>query len=163
MSWKSLFPTSTVKTLWVAHSDHSPLLLRLENKTPLVGERRKRVFRFELLWVRKEECHMNKDGHRDEKLQVPITSVRTRIIKGKDDQIDQGLMIAIEETIKEGLKFKNEGLEDDGNPHRLLMIQCLNLKKEYSTWIQEVLRLARGCLRMESIQFLLKAKDLRKA
>ncbi|KAI5653947.1 hypothetical protein M9H77_31134 [Catharanthus roseus] len=33
------------------------------------------------------------------------------------------------------------------------------LKKEYSTWIQKVLRLAWGCLRMKSIQVLLKAKD----
>ncbi|KAI5677109.1 hypothetical protein M9H77_08059 [Catharanthus roseus] len=83
-------------------------------------------------------------------------------------------MITIEETIKEGLKFKNEGLEDDGNPPKLYMVQCLNLeqamelvgrrrnkeKKEYSTCIQEVLRLVGGCLRMESIQALLKAKNL---
>ncbi|KAI5666906.1 hypothetical protein M9H77_16759 [Catharanthus roseus] len=37
-------------------------------------------------------------------------------------------MMAIEEAMKEGLKFKNVGLEDDGNPPKLLMVQCLNMK-----------------------------------
>ncbi|KAI5676838.1 hypothetical protein M9H77_07788 [Catharanthus roseus] len=117
-----------------------------------------------------------------------------------DDQVAHGLMIAIEKTMKEGVKFKNEGLEDDGNPpngysdgqqvdraldkikwkvpsfkresdrnmfhdwerqvENLFMVRdhsdSVKAKKVYLTWIQEVLRLARG--RMESIQVLLKAK-----
>ncbi|KAI5653730.1 hypothetical protein M9H77_30917 [Catharanthus roseus] len=79
---------------------------------------------------------MKQDGQGDEKLQIPIKRARARRTKGKDDKIAQGLMMAIEETIKKGLNFNNEGLEDDGNPP----------KKEYSTWIQEILRLARGWL-----------------
>ncbi|KAI5663949.1 hypothetical protein M9H77_23272 [Catharanthus roseus] len=72
---------------------------------------------------------MNQDSQKDEKPQGPIIRVRARRIKGKDDQIAQGLMTAIEETMKEGLKFKNKGLEDDGNPPKLLIVQCLNLKQ----------------------------------
>ncbi|KAI5666864.1 hypothetical protein M9H77_16717 [Catharanthus roseus] len=69
---------------------------------------------------------MNQDGQGDEKFQE-LMRARERRIKEKDDQITQGLMIKIEETMKEGLQFKNEGLEDDGNPHKLLMVQCLHL------------------------------------
>ncbi|KAI5676010.1 hypothetical protein M9H77_06960 [Catharanthus roseus] len=57
---------------------------------------------------------MNQDGQGDEKLQGPITRARAKRIKENDDQIAHGFMIAIEETMKEGLKIKNGGLEDDG-------------------------------------------------
>ncbi|KAI5664096.1 hypothetical protein M9H77_23419 [Catharanthus roseus] len=70
---------------------------------------------------------MNQDGQGHEMLQGPTT--RARRIKGKDDQIAHGLMIAIEETMKKVLKFKNKGLEDDENPPKLLMVQYLNLEQ----------------------------------
>lgn len=53
---------------------------------------------------------MNRDGQGDEKLQGPIKRARERRINEKDDKVAHGLMITIEETMKEGLKFKNEGL-----------------------------------------------------
>ncbi|KAI5676951.1 hypothetical protein M9H77_07901 [Catharanthus roseus] len=65
---------------------------------------------------------------RDEKLQGPITRARARRIKEKDDQIAHGFMIAIKEPMKEGLRFKNKSLEDDGNPPKFLIVQCLNLE-----------------------------------
>ncbi|KAI5663996.1 hypothetical protein M9H77_23319 [Catharanthus roseus] len=68
-------------------------------------------------------------GVENEKLQGPITRARADRIKKNDDQVAHGLMIAIEETMKEGLKFKNGGLEDDGNHPKLLMIQCINLEQ----------------------------------
>ncbi|KAI5666853.1 hypothetical protein M9H77_16706 [Catharanthus roseus] len=71
---------------------------------------------------------MNQDGQGDEKFQE-LMRARERRIKEKDDQIAHGLMIKIEETMKEGLKFKNEGLEDYGNLHKLLMVQYLHLEQ----------------------------------
>ncbi|KAI5658100.1 hypothetical protein M9H77_26893 [Catharanthus roseus] len=74
------------------------------------------------------------NGQGDEKLQGPITKARTRRIKEKDDQVAHRLMIAIEETMKEGLKFKNEGLKDYGNLPKLLM--GLLEDREYSSPIK---------------------------
>ncbi|KAI5652279.1 hypothetical protein M9H77_29466 [Catharanthus roseus] len=70
---------------------------------------------------------MNQDGQGDEKLQGSMA--RARKIKENDYKVAHGLMIAIEETMKDGLKFKNEVLEDDENPPKLLMVQCLNLEQ----------------------------------
>ncbi|KAI5666899.1 hypothetical protein M9H77_16752 [Catharanthus roseus] len=71
---------------------------------------------------------MNQDGQGDEKFQE-LMRARERRIKEKDDQITHGLMIKIDEPMKDGLQFKNEGLEDDGNPHKLLIVQCLHLQQ----------------------------------
>ncbi|KAI5650305.1 hypothetical protein M9H77_36310 [Catharanthus roseus] len=93
---------------------------------------------------------MNQDGLEDEKLQGPITRARAKRIKEKDDKVAHGLMIAIEENMKEGLKFKNEGLEG-GNPPKLLIVQCLNLEQPEAFWKRKKSRrgktknLARGC------------------
>ncbi|KAI5663820.1 hypothetical protein M9H77_23143 [Catharanthus roseus] len=83
---------------------------------------------------------VKKDGYpngEDGKLQAPITRARARRIKEKHDQIAQGLIMAIEETMKEGLKLKNEGLEDDGNLPKFLMVQCLNLEQLIEQIIRE--------------------------
>ncbi|KAI5649002.1 hypothetical protein M9H77_35007 [Catharanthus roseus] len=65
---------------------------------------------------------MNQDGQGDEKFQGPITRARAKRIKeNDDDQVAHELMIAIEETMREHLKFKNGGREDDRNHPKLLM------------------------------------------
>ncbi|KAI5649096.1 hypothetical protein M9H77_35101 [Catharanthus roseus] len=65
---------------------------------------------------------MNQDGQGDEE-------ARARRIKEYDDKVAHGLMIAIEESMNKGLKFKNEGLDDDGNPSKLLVVHCVNLEQ----------------------------------
>lgn len=55
-----------------------------------------------------------------ELIQVPITRIRARRIKGYDDGIAKGLMSFVEETMTDGVKFKME--EDGDKPPMLLMI-----------------------------------------
>ncbi|KAI5672875.1 hypothetical protein M9H77_13239 [Catharanthus roseus] len=62
----------------------------------------------------KKIFYINRDGQGNEELQGPTTRERARRIKENDDKVAHGLMIAIEETMKKGQKFKNKGLKDDG-------------------------------------------------
>ncbi|KAI5652881.1 hypothetical protein M9H77_30068 [Catharanthus roseus] len=81
-------------------------------------------------------------GDAHEEIQGPITRARARRIKEKDDKVAYRFMIAIEETMKEGLKFKNEGMEHDGNPPKLFMVQRLNLEQPMEqTWSNQWNRL----------------------
>ncbi|KAI5672131.1 hypothetical protein M9H77_12495 [Catharanthus roseus] len=72
---------------------------------------------------------MKQDDQGDEELQGLITRGRARRIKENNDKVAHGLMISIEETMKEGVKFKNESLKCDGNPHKLLIVHCLNIRQ----------------------------------
>ncbi|KAI5663841.1 hypothetical protein M9H77_23164 [Catharanthus roseus] len=58
-----------------------------------------------------------------------LSNLRHRRITENYDKVAHGLMIAIKETMKEGIKFKNECLEDDRNLPKLFMVQYLNLEQ----------------------------------
>lgn len=59
-----------------------------------------------------------------ELIQGPIT--RTRKIKEHEDEMARRMMAFVEESINEGLEFKNEALEDSDKPWKLLMIHVLS-------------------------------------
>lgn len=63
---------------------------------------------------------------KDEKLQGLITRAITSRIKEKDHKVAHGLLKAIDETMKVGLKFKNEGLMETVLS---CLVQCLNLEQ----------------------------------
>jgi hypothetical protein len=51
--WDDIFPSVMVRKLPRELSDHNPLILTTENKTPL----KKLEFRFELSWLKHPEFH----------------------------------------------------------------------------------------------------------
>lgn len=68
---------------------------------------------------------MNKEFQEDEKLQGLITRAIASRIKEKDHKVAHGLLKAIDETMKVGLKLKNEGLMETVLS---CLVQCLNLE-----------------------------------
>ncbi|KAI5662518.1 hypothetical protein M9H77_21841 [Catharanthus roseus] len=64
-------------------------------------------------------------------IQGPITRVRTRKIMKYDVGLAKGMVAFIEETMKNGLKSKNEGIEDDGKPSKLLMTNSISKKYQF--------------------------------
>lgn len=53
--WDMLFPLARVETLVCSASDHLPILVDLDGVSVGAGKRKK-LFRFEAMWVRFEEC-----------------------------------------------------------------------------------------------------------
>ncbi|XP_012842431.1 PREDICTED: uncharacterized protein LOC105962665 [Erythranthe guttata] len=54
--WRNLFPLAHVHHIEFGGSDHVPILLTLQPTTPTRPDRRGRPFRFEAMWIRREEC-----------------------------------------------------------------------------------------------------------
>lgn len=52
----TLFPTALVNHLDYVGSDHIPLLFHLVRPTAIQSFRRQKPFRFEAMWIRKDEC-----------------------------------------------------------------------------------------------------------
>ena len=56
--WRRMFPYATVTHEIVSYSDHNPVLLALNDKRKFATThgKKKRLFRFETLWVQEAEC-----------------------------------------------------------------------------------------------------------
>ncbi|KAI5663893.1 hypothetical protein M9H77_23216 [Catharanthus roseus] len=53
-------------------------------------------------------------------------------IKAYDDSLVKGMVAFIEETMKNGLKSKNKGIEDEGKPPKFLMIHTISRSIQWS-------------------------------
>ncbi|KAI5664507.1 hypothetical protein M9H77_23830 [Catharanthus roseus] len=73
---------------------------------------------------------MNRDVQANEYIHVPITRARAKKMKAYDYSLAKGMVAFNEETLKNELKSKNEGFEDEGKPPKLLMMYTIS--KEYS-------------------------------
>ncbi|KAL7158395.1 hypothetical protein ABFS83_02G140200 [Erythranthe nasuta] len=54
--WSGLFPTARVHHLQYSGSDHTPILLIFEGAHTYIRRRTRRPFRFESMWIRREDC-----------------------------------------------------------------------------------------------------------
>ncbi|KAK2978561.1 hypothetical protein RJ640_006680 [Escallonia rubra] len=54
--WMNAFPNAKVRHLNTIASDHSPILLYLKDDCLKASQKAKKKFRFESMWIRKEQC-----------------------------------------------------------------------------------------------------------